>query len=140
MDKPSYGIHDLDALIEEALREEPFLHAPSSLHRGVEARLAMAALRDREQMRFRWSMAVLVLSFCAVLLTAGGLVWFTHLGLLYQDGVSGGRGQMDYYTTSVVMTWTSYQGGYSLVVSLALAAGAVLLALLRPLDRRLWTP
>lgn len=118
----------LDLLIEQALSDEPFLKAPVSLQRGVEARLQIAALRDHEKARFSASMMSLALVVVASLALAGLLVWFTNFSFLYSEGVSGGKGQLDYYATALAMSFTSYQGGYSLLGSLVLAIGALVVA------------
>lgn len=113
-------IDDLDALIEEALMEEPFLKAPLSLHRSIDARVRLISMREHEQRRFSISMLTLTLLFSASILSAGALLWFTNLSILFNDGVSGGKGWLDYYITSLTMSFSSYQGGYSLVASFVL--------------------
>ncbi len=128
MDDRFEPMDELDALIDQALSDEPFLRAPVSLQRGIEARLKLAALRDQEQSRFRFSMASLVFVFIASLAMAGILLWFTNLSALYTDGVSGGKGHLDFYTTSLSLSFTAYQGAYSLIASLVLAIGAIALA------------
>lgn len=120
MTQYSEPIDDLDALIEAALTEEPFLKAPLSLHRSVDARVRVISLREHEQRRFSVSMLTLVLLFSGSILSTGLMLWFTNLSLLMSDGVSGGKGWIDYYTTSWAMSFSSYQGGYSLVASFVL--------------------
>ena len=130
---------DLDALIEEALSDEPYLKAPITLQRGVEARLRIAALRDREKRRFAISMVTLALVFVAALLAAATVVWFTKLSFLYTEGVSGGRGLLDYYMTAVGMYFSNYQGGYSLIVSFILAVAACIVAVVMGLHKFIFT-
>lgn len=127
---------DLDALIDRALSEEPMLRAPVTLQRGVEERLRIADLRDREKMRFRLSMVTLLLALVSALFAAGALLWFTNLSLLAKTGVSGGRGHYDYYATALVQSWHAYQGAYTLVLSVLLAACTVAMGW-RPLRKRL---
>ncbi len=129
----------LDALINEALSDEPFLKAPITLQRGVEARLRIAALRDREKKRFAISMATLALLFVAGFIAAAVLVWFTKLSFLYTEGVSGGKGQFDYYITAMTMALASYQGAYSLIMSLVLAVGAGIVALAMQVHKFIFT-
>ncbi len=128
----------LDALIDEALRGEPYLSAPLSLHRGVEARLRIASLLDREKTRFTCSMAAFLGVLAASLSVAGLLLWFTNLSFLYSEGVSGGKGWLDYYATAWAMSWTSYQGAYSMAVSFIVTVGALLLALVLQVHKLIW--
>jgi hypothetical protein len=127
---------DLDALIDQALSAEPVLRAPVTLQRGVEERLRIADLRDRELMRFRLSMATLLLALVSSLLAAGALLWFTNLSVLAKAGVSGGKGQFDYYATALVQSWHAYQGAYTLVLSVLLAVCTLAMGW-RPLRKRL---
>lgn len=127
---------DLDALIDQALSAEPVLRAPVTLQRGVEERLRIADLRDREKMRFRLSMATLLLALVSSLFAAGALLWFTNLSVLARAGVSGGRGQFDYYATALVQSWHAYQGAYTLVLSVLLAVCTLAMGW-RPLRKRL---
>ncbi len=112
---------NIDAIIEEALSEEPFLKAPLSLHRGVDARVRLISLREHEQRRFSVSMFTLIFLFFGNLLFAGIMLWFTNLSVLYSDGVSGGKGWFDYYATALMLSFSGYQGAYSLVASFLLA-------------------
>ena len=127
---------DIDALIDQALSAEPLLRAPVSLQRGVEERLRIADLRDREKMRFRLSMATLLLALVSSLLAAGALLWFTNLSVLAKAGVSGGKGQFDYYATALVQSWHAYQGAYTLVLSVILAVCTLAMGW-RPLRKRI---
>ncbi len=129
----------LDALIAEALSDEPFLKAPITLQRGVEARLRIASLRDHEKKRFAISMATLALVFVAGLAAAAVVVWFTKLSFLSTEGVSGGKGQLDYYITALTMAFSSYQGAYSLIMSVVLAAGAGILAVAMRVHKFIFT-
>ncbi len=126
---------DIDALIDKALSAEPMLRAPVSLQRGVEERLRIADLRDREKMRFRLSMATLSLALVSALFAAGALLWFTNLSVLAKAGVSGGKGQYDYYATALVQFWHAYQGAYTLVLSVLLAVCTLAMGW-RPLRKR----
>lgn len=45
------SIEELDKLIEEALSEEPFLKAPLSLQRGVEARVTRESRKRKRKQR-----------------------------------------------------------------------------------------
>ena len=121
---------DIDAIIEQALRTERMRPTPMNLHRGVEQRVRIAQLRDHEALRFRYSMATLGVAFLAALLVAGLLVSFTNLSVLINHGVSGGRGQYDAFTTSMQISYSGYSGAYSLISSMLLASGTILVALI----------
>lgn len=130
---------ELDVLISRALADEPLLKAPASLHRGVEARLRIAHLRDHEKARFFASMTTLALVFIVSLCAAGTVLWFTSLSFLYTDGVSGGKGLLDYYLTAMTMYFSDYQGAYTLLVSLVLGIGAFVAAIAMGLRRLKYT-
>mgnify|MGYP001442158175 CR=1 FL=1 len=128
MAEPCFPLDELDALIEEALTEEPFLKAPLSLQRGVEARVRLLSLREHERRRFFISIFTLTFLFLGSVFLSGVLVWFTNLSFLYTDGVSGGKGWLDYYATAIMLSFSSYQGAYSLIVSFLLALATFFLA------------
>lgn len=121
MDESYAPMDELDALIEAALSDEPFLKAPLSLHRNIEARVRLVALREHEHRRFAISMFTLVFLFFGSLACAGMLLWFTNLSFIYSEGVSGGKGWFDYYTHALSASFSSYQGAYSMVMSFVLA-------------------
>jgi hypothetical protein len=121
---------DLDMRIEEALKGDRFLHAPDTFHRRVEERIRIAALSDREKTRFRYSLISLAAAFLAVLAVAGLAVFFTNFGGIMTRGVAGGKGQYDYYATSMIFSWTAYSGAWSLILSLLAAGGTMLLGLI----------
>ena len=83
-------------------------------------------------------MATLAVAFLASLAMAGMVVSFTNLDVLLNHGVPGGKGQYDYYATSMLLSCTGYSGSYSLVVSILGAAGALILGLI-PLSKRMRT-
>lgn len=128
---------DMDALIDDALSSERLRPAPITLQRRVEERVRLIALCDHEQARFRYSMAVLGTALLAVFGGAAFVLCFTSLSDLISHGVSGGKGQLDYWTTSISTAWKGYSGAYSLLTSVLLAGGAVLLGLI-PLRKRIW--
>jgi len=128
MAHPYQPVDDLDALIEEALTEESFLKAPLSLHRSIDARVRLISLREQEQRRFSISMLTLTGLFGGSILCSGVLLWFTNLSILITDGVSGGKGWFDYYSTALSLSFDAYQGGYSLIMSFVLALATLCLA------------
>lgn len=127
MNKDFNDFDDLDLLIEQVLSEEGLLQAPPSLIRNIEASLDIAELREHEERRFRISMASLFFIFVGALSAAGLSLWFTNLSVLYSEGVSGGKGLWDYYMTALHMSFTSYQGSYSLAGALLFSIGAIIL-------------
>ena len=129
---------DLDAVIEAALCDEPMRPVPLALHRRVEERVRIAALYERERTRFRASMAALGVAFLAAVCAAVLVVVFTNLSVFLAHGVPGVRGQYDYYATSVQMTWSAYSGAYSLLLTIVVAGGTLLLGLI-PLRRHMST-
>lgn len=120
---------DMDAVIEAALRGEPLLPAPATLHSRVEERLRIAQLREQEQQRFRYTMATLAVSMLAIVGVTAVVVSFTNLYVLFNQGVSGGRGQVDAFMASMLLSYTGYSGAYSLLSSLLLAGGTLLIGL-----------
>ncbi|MCK5861311.1 MAG: hypothetical protein KAH38_02425 [Candidatus Hydrogenedentes bacterium] len=132
-------IDELDALISRALVDEPFLKAPVNLQRGVEARLRIARLRDREKARFSASITTLFFVFAVSLVLAAVAIWFTSLSFLYTEGVSGGKGHLDYYFTALAMYFSGYQGTYTLLMSFILAIGALAVALVLQLHKFIFT-
>ncbi len=120
---------DIDASIESALRGEPFLPAPATLHRRVEERVRIAQLREQEQARFRYTMATMAVSMLAVLGVTVMIVSFTNLYVLWNQGISGGKGQVDAFMASMLLSYTGYSGAYSLLSSLLLAGGTLLIGL-----------
>ncbi len=120
----------LDGLIARALQGDPQLKAPVTLLQGVEERLRIAELRDREQRRFRYSMVMFAsMAGGALFLAAAGL-WLTSLHLISNVGVSGGKGFFDYYTTALVLGWDHYRGAYTLVLSILLGVATLAAAVL----------
>ena len=139
MDERYAPIDELDALIEAALSDEPFYRAPFSLQRGIEARLRVVSLREYEQRRFSVSMLTLALLFGGSVLFAGALLWFTNFSFLYSEGLSGGKGWMDFYATSLGLSFSSYQGTYSMVASFVLALATLFLAGLLQVHKFIYT-
>jgi len=100
----------------------------------VEERVRIAALRDKEKARFRYSMASLAFAFVTALGLAAMLITFTNLESFLTNGVSGGKGQYDRFAVYMSRSWSGISGVYLLVTSMALAAGTLLLGLI-PLRR-----
>jgi hypothetical protein len=121
---------EIDAIIAEALRSEPFRPAPITLQRRVEERLRIGALVEQEQARFRYSMASIAIVFIAGLVGGAAFLAFTNLQDILYYGVPGAMGTLDYYVASIMVVLTSWSGAYTFSLSLLLAAGTVLLALI----------
>jgi len=124
----------IEAAIEAALSGERLLPTPITLHRRVVQRLRIAAMRELEQSRFRYSMAGLAVAALAVLIATAVAVSVNNFSLLISHGVDGGKGQYDYYATAMELSWAGYSGAYSLLSSLLIALGTVCLGLI-PLRR-----
>lgn len=139
MDNLYEPIDELDALISAALSDEPMLKAPASLQRGVEERLRIVHLREREKARFSASMTTLAIVFLASIGAAGTMLWFTSFSFLYTDGVSGGKGHLDYYVTALSMYFSGYQGSYTLLMSFVLGIGAFIAAIVMQLRKARFT-
>lgn len=133
-----YTPDKLDALIEEALKNEPMRRAPRTLHQRVLERVQVTALREQEKIRFRYSMLGMAVAFLAVVAGAVLIVSLTNLWGVMNYGVPGGKGQFDYYATSMFMSWARYGGAYSMILSILGAGIAVLLGLL-PLRKDKWS-
>lgn len=119
---------DLDALIESALKGERMLAAPIDFHRKVEERVRIAALKERERVRFRFWMQSLVASACGALFLASSVVAVTNLQLIVTNGVSGGKGVYDYYLTQIFgASFETYGGAYTLATSVVLAGVSLVL-------------
>ena len=139
MDDLYEPMDELDDLISRALADEPFLKAPITLQRGVEARLRIAHIRDHEKARFTASMTTLAFVFAVSLVVAAISIWFTNLSFLYTEGVSGGKGHLDYYFTALTMYFSGYQGAYTLLMSFILAIGAFIVALAMQVHKFIFT-
>ena len=122
------GRIDIDAIIEEALTSERMLAAPINFHRKVEERVRIAALKERERARFRFWMLSIAASACGALFMAATLLAVTNFQGIVTNGVSGGKGTLDYYLTAVFGTsMGTYSGAYTLVTSVFLAIVALVL-------------
>lgn len=119
---------EMDALIESALRSEPMLSAPMHLHRRVEERVRLIALRDNEVTRFRYSMLSLAVAFCGAIGMAAAVIVFTNFELVMNTGIPGGGALFDRYTGIMSQSWASYSGAYLFGASILLALGTMLLA------------
>lgn len=106
---------------------------PITLHRRVEERVRIAALKHREQARFRFSLITSLVAFVTVIGVAVVGVMMTNMGPLMDNGVPGGGGMFDWYTARVFNSWSTYTGTYSLGASFLLAGGTLALAIWVPL-------
>jgi len=121
---------DMDAFIEAALKEEPLRPVPFTLQRRVEERVRIAQLREKECQRFRYSMTSLLVGALSVVGIAVCVIAVTHFHLIMSNGVSGGWGQYDALVNSLFQTMGDYSGAYTLVFSMFVAAGTLLLGLI----------
>ena len=77
--------------------------------------------------------------FAVSLVVAAVAIWFTNLSFLYTEGVSGGKGHLDYYFTALTMYFSGYQGTYTLLMSFILAIGAFIVALAMQVHKFIFT-
>jgi len=111
---------ELDRLIDACLRGESLLPAPAGLHRKIQNRVCIAALKERERARFRNSLLSAVGAVVVILVGAAVVVTLTHFSHLYRHGVSGGKGFIDYYLTLLDVSWSGQVGAYALYLTLGL--------------------
>ncbi|MBI1319805.1 MAG: hypothetical protein GC168_12790 [Candidatus Hydrogenedens sp.] len=120
---------EFDALIESALRSEPMRPAPLDLHRKVTDRLQIADLREREVVRFRYSMTSLLLALMGAHFAAAMVIMFTNFDLLLANGLPGAFGIYDRYAVYMWQSWSSYSGAYLMPTIMLLAVGTICAAL-----------
>lgn len=120
---------EFDAMIESALTSEALRPVPMMLHRRVEDRIRIVALKERQRQRFRFSMLSLLFAFAGTTAMAAALVVFTNFELVRTRGLAGSWGIFDLYTNSMTMSASSYGGAYSLMTAMLLAAATLLIGL-----------
>lgn len=124
---------ELDRLIDSALRNEPERDVPFGFHRGVEERLKMAALLDRELKRFRtcWASAAVL----SVALTCATVSVWLGAGLpgAAARAFPGLLGSYDSFILTLAMRWPTI--ALTSTALLALLCGAYI-ALTRRLQAR----
>lgn len=124
---------DLDKLIDSALRDEPEHDVPFAFHRGVEERVQIASLLNRERKRFRrcWTVAGTVVSCMA---TAAAMAWFgAGIPDLVGRAVPGALGSYDHFVFVLANRWPSMALAS---VALLSALGAAYYALARGLSHK----
>jgi NhaP-type Na+/H+ or K+/H+ antiporter len=122
-------LDEIDALIEQALRDDVVLPVPATLHKRVTEQVRLVALYERERKRFRYSMFTLSVSLVVMLGAAAGLLIATNFYTVMLNGVSGAKGQYDSLVVSLGAYFSGYTGAYTLLVSAIVAAVTVFLAL-----------
>lgn len=116
---------ELDALIEAALAEEVLLPVPVGLHARINERVQLAALQQRERLRFRNALLSGFAASVAIVASLVALVAFTRFEVLLKHGVSGGKGMVDSYATTLALSWPQYWDGFVFLLFLALGAAAL---------------
>ena len=112
---------ELDALIEAALAEEVLLPVPVGLHARVNERVRLAALQQRERVRFRNALLSGFAASVGIVVAVAALVATTKFDVLLKHGISGGRGLLDSYAATFALSWPQYWEG--LILSLVLTIG-----------------
>src|SRR5688500_5659884 len=92
---------DIEAFIEATLKSEPMRAVPITLHRRVEERLRIAGKLEQERVRFRYTMATMLIAFLASLGGGASILAFTNLRGLVNHGVPGQGGLYDYYASAM---------------------------------------
>ncbi len=123
------NLDELDLMIASALQSEPMRPAPFTLHRRVQERIRIIALKERQRVRFRYTMLSLAVAFSSATLMAAALVVFTNFELVRTNGLPGGLGIYDLYASSMTLSASSYGGAYSLMTAVLLAAVTILIGL-----------
>ena len=91
---------DIDALIENVLTQERVEHVPFNFHRKIGKCVRIAALRQREQARFRVTILLVTLGMFILAGAGVGLLLLTHGNSMRNNGLPGAFGFIDQYTTS----------------------------------------
>lgn len=116
---------ELDALIEAALAEEVLLPVPVGLHARVNERVHLAALQQRERVRFRNALLSGFAASVGIVVAVAAFVATTKFDVLLKHGISGGQGLLDSYAATFALSWPQYWEG--LMLSLVLAIGVATL-------------
>jgi len=96
---------ELDLLIDSALRDEPERDVPFAFQRGVEDRVQIASLLNRERKHFRgcWALAGTV---AGCLSTAATMTWFgAGVPDLVGRAVPGALGSYDHFVFVLSTQW-----------------------------------
>ena len=98
---------ELDALIEAALAEEVLLPVPVGFHARVNERVRLAALQQRERVRFRNTLLSGFAASVGIVVTVATFVATTKFDVLLKHGISGGRGLLDSYAATFALSSTN---------------------------------
>lgn len=116
------NMHDLDHIIEDALKSEPLREVPTGFHRRVTDRVRVAALASGERRGFHSRVLASVLLFAMI----GFTVVLVPALAFYQGwtyrALPGVMGYFDYLTVLVVQSWSA------IFIALAIGAGVAGLA------------
>ncbi len=118
---------ELDIMIEEALRGEKFLTPPPTLYSKVMKRVKIYQLQQREKLRFKYIMWAFGVTLFAVFAGVIFSLLFYKWYVMYWYGSDAVGGYFDYYRTTFQTLWLTYQGSYSLILTLVLTATTIVL-------------
>jgi hypothetical protein len=121
---------ELDALIEAALAEEVLLPVPAGLHARINERVHLAALQQRERVRFRNAMLSGFAASVGIVVAVAALVATTKFDVLLKHGISGGQGLMDSYAATFALSWPPYWEGLILSLVLMIVVATVWIGLI----------
>ncbi|MCX8064536.1 MAG: hypothetical protein N3G21_05110 [Candidatus Hydrogenedentes bacterium] len=121
---------ELDLIIEDALRGERLLPPPPTLCANVMKRVKIHHLQKKEKVKFRYVMFGFGITLFAVIIGIVFSLAFYKWYVMYWYGSDAVGGYFDYYRTTFQTLWLTYQGSYSLILTLVLTATTVVLLLL----------
>ena len=127
---------DIDALIEDVLNTERLEHVPTNFHKKIGECVRVAALRQRENNRFRVTILMVSLGMIAIVFTGMGVLALTHGGAIRENGFPGIYGIIDQYRTIFHLYWAAIDTQQLLIVASALTAITLVLGFL-PLSHSL---
>ena len=116
---------NLDALIEQALVDEPMQPIPAGFHGRLDERLRIASIIDRERQRLRFNVITGGVLFVAVAFALVGLPLVAYFQGWLVSSVPGGMGFVDLAVSRVATLGFATVGTTAAVV----AVGAVVASL-----------
>ncbi len=126
MDNKNFS--DLDALIEQALAEEPMQPVPAGFHGRLDERLHIASIVDRERQRLRFSVASGSILLVAVAFGLVGLPAIAHFQGWLVNSIPGGMGYVDLAVSRFATVGVSGSATTAIVVAAAGILGLLAVA------------
>ena len=126
MDNKNFS--DLDALIEQALADEPMQPVPVGFHGRLDKRLRIASIVDRERQRLRFSVATGTILLVAVAFGLVGFPVIAHFQGWLLNSVPGGMGYVDSAVSRVATVGLSGSATTAMIVAAAGILGLLAVA------------